>query len=254
MFKKFLNKLLINLNKFTFFKKIFNLIKLLENYKKIPINDKNIFLLDTNFVTNYRIRTFFSKEPETIDWINNFQNNSVFWDIGANVGLYSIYSQIINKNIQTLAFEPSVLNLDILVKNIYKNNLQDKISVITNPLYNQSTIKNFKLSTLEKGGANSNFGEIEFQRKSIMSYKTNSLDIENFFRIYDIESPDYIKLDVDGNEVNILKSLLEVKNKIKSILIEVNFKKEELEKILLENKFKKVFKSDNRNNEIWEKS
>ena len=87
-----------------------------------------------------------------------------------------------------------------------------------------------------------------------MSYKTNSLDIENFFRIYDIESPDYIKLDVDGNEVNILKSLLEVKNKIKSILIEVNFKKEELEKILLENKFKKVFKSDNRNNEIWEKS
>ena len=76
---------------------------------------------------------------------------SIFWDIGANVGLYSIYSQLVDKEIQTISFEPSVLNLDILVKNIYKNNLSDKISIVTNPIYNKSTFNKFNLSTKEKG-------------------------------------------------------------------------------------------------------
>ena len=38
-----------------------------------------------NYTTNYRIKTFFSKEPETLSWIDKFKNKSVFWDIGANI-------------------------------------------------------------------------------------------------------------------------------------------------------------------------
>ena len=38
---------------------------------------------------------FFSKEPETLEWIDNFsKDSSIFWDIGANIGLYSIYNSI----------------------------------------------------------------------------------------------------------------------------------------------------------------
>lgn len=253
MIKLLIVKFLTFLNKFRLFIKIFNQIKLIENYKSIKINKKNLYLLDTNFVTNFRINSFFEKEPETIDWINNFEKNSVFWDIGANVGLYSIYSQFINKEIQTVSFEPSVLNLDILVKNIFKNNLSEKILIVTNPIYNKSTFNKFHFSTLEKGGANSNFGNTGLNRKSIMNYKTNSLDFGNLFKIYGLVSPKYVKIDVDGNELEILENLLSFKNEIKSILIEINLKKNDLEKILLKNKFRNVFRSNTRNNQIWEK-
>lgn len=254
MIKKFVIKVINFLNNYVIFKKIFNQIKLIETYKKVKIHDKNLYLLDTNFVTNYRIKTFFNKEPETIDWINSFKSNTVFWDIGANVGLYSLYSQFLNKNIETIAFEPSVLNLDILVKNINKNNLEDKIFVVPNPIYKNCTFNNFSISSREKGGANSNFGEISFTRNFLMKYKTNSLNFENIMKIYGLKSPTNIKIDVDGNESEILQTLFSVKSDIKSILIEVNFNKEELEKILIENNFKNTFFSKKRNNQIWERS
>ena len=38
----------------------------------------------------FRAETFKTKEPETIEWIDSFKKNSVFWDIGANVGIYSL--------------------------------------------------------------------------------------------------------------------------------------------------------------------
>ena len=34
-------------------------------------------------MTEKRYETFFTKEPDTIEWINNFRENSIFYDIGA---------------------------------------------------------------------------------------------------------------------------------------------------------------------------
>ena len=43
-------------------------------------------------LNDWRAITFASKEPETLAWIETFENSSVFWDVGANIGLYSIYA------------------------------------------------------------------------------------------------------------------------------------------------------------------
>ena len=50
-------------------------------YKKISLKKHDIFLLNTNFFTRYRNQTFFSKEPETLNWIDSFNKNSVLYDI-----------------------------------------------------------------------------------------------------------------------------------------------------------------------------
>ena len=60
---------------------------------------------------------------------------SIFWDIGANVGLYSIYAAKL-KNCEVYAFEPSVFNLEVLSKNIFLNKLTDNITTISLPLTN----------------------------------------------------------------------------------------------------------------------
>ena len=86
-----------------------------------------------------RINTFFTKEPETLAWIDNFEgdNKITFWDIGANIGIYSIYAALSHKNIQIISFEPSTSNLRVLSQNISKNNLSQKINICQFALTNQ---------------------------------------------------------------------------------------------------------------------
>ena len=78
------------------------------------------------------------------------------------------------------------------------------------------------------------------------------MDFDDLFKIYGLVSPKYVKIDVDGNELEILENLLSTKNQIKSILVEMNYKKNDLENILVNNRFQNVFRSDRRNNQIWE--
>ena len=84
----------------------------------------------------WRIDTLLTKEPETIEWINNFKDNKelVFWDIGANIGLYSIYAALRYKDIKIISFEPSTNNLRILSRNISINQLDEKIFINQLPL------------------------------------------------------------------------------------------------------------------------
>ena len=57
------------------------------------------------------------------------ERNSIFYDVGANIGLYSIISAILYSK-KVIAFEPSFFNLQLLSKNIYKNNLSEKIIIV----------------------------------------------------------------------------------------------------------------------------
>ena len=52
-----------------------------------------------------RATSLLSKEPETIQWIDGFNDGAVLWDIGANVGVYSLYAAI-RRKASVLAFEP----------------------------------------------------------------------------------------------------------------------------------------------------
>ena len=79
-------------------------------------------------MTQFRVNTFFTKEPDTLNWIDSFKKNSVFWDVGSNIGLYSCYAA--KKNCNVFAFEPSYFNLPILSQNINYNRIQNKVSII----------------------------------------------------------------------------------------------------------------------------
>ena len=64
-----------------------------DSYKSIEIENKKLNFFIPNEITNWRVHTFFTKEPETLNWIDSFSGDKiVFWDIGANIGLYSIYA------------------------------------------------------------------------------------------------------------------------------------------------------------------
>ena len=56
------------------------------------IDDLVIKVACPNRLNLYRAETYLTKEPEMIQWINTFDDKVTFLDVGANVGLYSIYA------------------------------------------------------------------------------------------------------------------------------------------------------------------
>ena len=105
-FSRYFYKFLKLLDFLLFFLVKRNLISKLKEYlaedsfKKILINKKEVTFFSPNSLVDWRIDTFFSKEPETLDWIRKFDKKKdiIFWDIGANIGLYTIYAGLTHSN------------------------------------------------------------------------------------------------------------------------------------------------------------
>jgi FkbM family methyltransferase len=96
--------------------------------------------------------------PTTLAWIDSFASEAVFWDIGANIGLYAIYAAKRHPELGVFAFEPSVLNTEWLVRNIALNEVEDRICIVPVPLSDKRGENTFRLSRFEHGGALSSFG------------------------------------------------------------------------------------------------
>ena len=201
-------------------------------YKKVKLkNGKELVFFSPNVLVDILIRDFYSKEPETLQWIESFKKKEkiIFWDIGSNIGLYSIYAAVNFENIEVVSFEPSTSNLRILSRNIFINNLDNKIKIFQLPL---GLLKNKFLSFnerkfIEGESHNSLDKNIDFEGKNMNpsnKYKLFSTNIDQIIEDKILEIPDYIKIDVDGIEHLILKGGLSVlKNpKILEIQIEIN--------------------------------
>ena len=229
-----------------------------ESYKKIQILNQKINFFIPNQLVEWRVDTFHTKEPETLEWIDTFDKSGdfIFWDIGANIGLYSIYNSLKHKKSQTISFEPSTSNLRVLSRNISINNLFDRIKIFTAPLTKgENKFLIMKEGEFQEGGALNSFGEnFDFEGKKFlpkMNYQIYGTNINYLIGNKILDIPDYIKIDVDGIEHLILEGGNKYLNnkKIKSLSIEINenFTKqhEKVIEIMKKNDFKILHKKRN---------
>lgn len=162
-----------------------------------------------NALNLYRAQSFSEKEPETLRWIDEHGGDGPLFDIGANVGLYSIYYAR-TKGADVYAFEPSVFNLGLLAQNAYLNGVQKQIHIVPNPLTERRQFSEFTLSSTEEGGALSAFGvSYGYDGKSLkeeVSYRTLGFSLDELIDQGTLPViPRLIKLDVDGIEHLILR-------------------------------------------------
>ena len=235
-----------------------------DSYIQKQIKNKHIKFYAPNNLISWRVRTIFDKEPDTIEWIEKFNkkddNNFIFWDIGANIGLYSLYCSCVHgKKSKIYAFEPSTSNLRVLSRNISINKLQERILINQFPLTNnENSYLDLKETRFQEGCSLNTFGE-DFGHDGNKIYEKNSYKVfgNNINNLIDnkiLDIPDYIKIDVDGIEHLILEGADKYLNskKIKSISVEINEKFEEqkvrVNQILLSNKFKFVSKNNSLDN------
>ena len=243
----------------------------MNNVKEIVYRDCKLKFVVPNWINRFRVETFATKETETLDWIDTFEKKTVFWDIGANVGLYSCYAAK-RFNCKVYAFEPSIFNLELLGRNISINQLVDKVVMIPIPLTEKLLESKLGLSTTKYGGSQSTFHQkytydgSELIKK--FDYTTIGISVDQAVNLLQIPQPDYIKLDVDGIEHLILKGARNVLNKTKSLLVEVDEKfttqKQSVSEYLISAGFKLVYKKhsklfdstkyDSVFNQIWNKN
>lgn len=201
-------------------------------YKKKRINNKNFFFYCPNRLIEWRVENILTKEPNTINWIDSFSGKKIiFWDIGSNIGNFSIYAASKHKqNISIYSFEPSTSNLRVLSRNISINKLSNVIKIIPLPLFDKDLdFNSMNESRFTEGTALHTFSKkYDFKGKNfIIKNKYNILGTSINFLLKNkkIEYPNYIKLDVDGLEHLILEganNLLKSSFRPKEILVELN--------------------------------
>ena len=100
----------------------------------------------------WRAETLLTKEPATIAWIDTFERDDIFWDVGANIGIYSLYAAKV-KAVATLAFEPAAFNYALLCDNIRLNGLEDGIAAYAIAFYRQPGLGELTVADDEPGAA-----------------------------------------------------------------------------------------------------
>jgi FkbM family methyltransferase len=157
-----------------------------------------------------RARSALSKETDTIEWIERFALNDVFWDVGANIGVFSLYAAR-RRGVSVLAFEPSAANYMVLCRNIQINALNDRIVPYCVALADDTVLGVLNLSSQEMGAALHQFGlrgntsrywsgGAGFCAQGMTGYT-----IDDFVRQFRPPFPAHLKIDVDGLEWPILE-------------------------------------------------
>ncbi|SDM88294.1 methyltransferase, FkbM family [Daejeonella rubra] len=196
----------------------------MENIKTIKDNFK---IYAQNPLEEYRADSFFTKEPETVAWIDSFNSDDIFFDIGANVGIYSLYATI-RHSCKTYSFEPYHKNYFRLLDNISLNNVQDICLPFLCGLYSQTKIDTFYVSDDRTSSSGHQVGTDvdEHGNKfiALQKYPLFVFALDDFIKLYNIPFPNHIKIDVDGVEDEIIKGMQEIlaNPSLKSVSIEIN--------------------------------
>jgi FkbM family methyltransferase len=192
--------------------------------KSIPFE-----MITESKMEKYRRATFWEKEPETIAWIDSFANDAVFFDVGANIGIYSLYCAATHPNCRVMAFEPHESNFNRLLDNVMLNNFGDRIKCHRYMIGETTGKKEFVGYSEEVGSSGGQMAEPSGPCFNLC----RSIDDLVFFS-FDFPSPNHIKIDIDGQELKVIRGMEKVlKDKtLRSVLVEIDLVEDNKKDIL----------------------
>lgn len=166
-----------------------------------------------NDQTQWRAKTLFTKEPVTIEWIDTFKPGEVFFDVGANVGGYSVWASK-RRGVKVYAFEPESGNYALLCRNFALNDVDGLAYCCA--INDENKMSAINLSSREVGGGCHTFDSDKWSiKQGCFGWELDDL-------IKTIGQPDHIKIDVDGLEHRVIYGGETAITNCKSVLIEIN--------------------------------
>lgn len=174
-----------------------------------------------------RAESLLTKEPGTIEWLDALPEGAVLVDVGANVGMYSLYAAIM-RNARVFAFEPESQNYATLCRNIVANQLGSRVVAWCAALSDHEGFDRLHLSEFKAGSSCHSFAEARdpYLREATMPFTQgcNATTLDRLVEQKAIPVPHAIKIDVDGFEHKVVRGAENtLRNPVLStLLIEIN--------------------------------
>ena len=199
----------------------------------------------------WRARTFQSEEPMMMEWVGRFSPADCFYDVGANVGSYSLYAA--KRGVRVFAFEPEFMNLQLLYENIFLNKVQDLCTPVPIGLGESTSLDLLYLKDgVSKGDALHGIGRKSHHLRgpsaSTLSLQVLTARLDDLIEIFQLPRPTKLKIDVDGNELQVLRGAMNTLEGVEDVHLEIDISREESRQAveLLEQKgFRLVQKESN---------
>ncbi len=159
-------------------------------------------------ILQWRAKTSLTKEPDMMRWLDDLGRDAVFWDIGANVGVFSLYAAR-RIGCRVLAFEPAAANFHVLARNITLNDLSNRVSAYCVAFAGKTGLGVLNLDSISMGASLSQFGvagdRSRYMGANISAQSMLGFTIDRFIELFDPPFPTHIKIDVDGLELAIVE-------------------------------------------------
>ena len=204
-------------------------LKLLDKLKiveTIDVPDSDLKFSVTSMTEFNRVTRM--KEPWTAEWVQSLPEDSVLWDIGANIGLFSLLAAEQENVNFVVAIEPSSLNASAIWRNAGLNGLTGKIILVPGGVGEETGMRFLNLQNTKPGGALHSFGDIiyaggEKTPETVHSEPSYLFRLDDLVRFDGMPFPTHLKIDIDGYEMTALKGApkLLADQRLKAIQIEV---------------------------------
>jgi FkbM family methyltransferase len=178
-------------------------------------------------LTMQRVQTIREKEPWTLEWIAGFREGELLVDVGANVGMYTIWAAK-TRGARVVAFEPEAQNYALLNRNIQLNGLADRVTAYCMGLSDRSGLSVLHMADLRAGASCHSVGEaLDFRHQPLPTRFTQgciAATLDELVASGAVPMPSHIKVDVDGFEPRVVSGARTTlaDARLRSLLVETN--------------------------------
>lgn len=198
----------------------------------VEIPGAGFSIMSDSTMDQYRADTFHTKEPETLAWLDHISPGEILHDVGANIGIYSLYAA--RRGIHVYAYEPVPLNYYKLCCNVRLNKFENLVPVCAAISDELISIRPLFIPRVESGASGAQlqapideYGKV-FVPEEIAHVWTLTLweacVVLGLVRVPSMPPTMHVKIDIDGNEYSVCDGMGRLLRAgwIASVLLELN--------------------------------
>lgn len=154
--------------------------------------------------------------PEMSFMLKTLNDDDTFFDIGANMGMYTLLAASKIKSKTIYSFEPIPRVLNQLRMNLNLNNLLGQVKVIEKVVSDKNGYEKFLVQDI------SEYSHITYH-KSRKGTILPSITLDSFCKKENVKNIDLIKIDVEGAEYKVLKGMNQIlkNHRVSKLIVEL---------------------------------